>query len=120
VPQFLQHLPDFCDLLGVHRAFARLGAMCATKFTVRIDSAVKERLERLSTSTGCSRSFLAAEAISGYLDVNEWRVAGIGAHPISALLARTIDLVVRKFGAGDVNRTHGIQLGKVVGASFFF
>ena len=46
-------------------------------FTVRVDSGVKKRLERLAKSTGRSRSFLAAEAINEYLEVNEWQVAGI-------------------------------------------
>jgi predicted transcriptional regulator len=44
---------------------------------VRVDSAAKKRLERLAKSTGRSRSFLAAEAINEYLDVNEWQVAGV-------------------------------------------
>ncbi|MCC6775904.1 MAG: CopG family ribbon-helix-helix protein [Hyphomicrobiales bacterium] len=51
--------------------------MASTTFTVRVDTGVKRRLERLAKSTGRSRSFLAAEAISEYLDVNEWQVAGI-------------------------------------------
>jgi len=51
--------------------------MRSTTFTVRVDPAVKKRLERLAKSTGRSRSFLAAEAISEYLDINEWQVAGI-------------------------------------------
>ena len=51
--------------------------MRSTTFTVRVDSAAKKRLERLAKSTGRSRSFLAAEAINEYLDVNEWQVAGI-------------------------------------------
>lgn len=46
-------------------------------FTVRVDAATKKRLEKLAQSTGRSRSFLAAEAISQYLDANEWQVAGI-------------------------------------------
>jgi len=50
--------------------------MTSTTFTVRVDPAVKKRLERLAKSTGRSRSFLAAEALSAYLDVNEWQVAG--------------------------------------------
>jgi predicted transcriptional regulator len=32
---------------------------------------------KLAERTGRSRSFLAAEAISEYLDINEWQVAGI-------------------------------------------
>jgi len=51
--------------------------MRSTTFTVRVDTGVKKRLERLAKSTGRSRSFLAAEAIKGYLEVNEWQVAGI-------------------------------------------
>lgn len=51
--------------------------MRTATFTVRVDATAKKRLERLAKSTGRSRSFLAAEAISDYLDVNEWQVAGI-------------------------------------------
>ena len=51
--------------------------MRSTTFTIRVDTAAKKRLERLAKSTGRSRSFLAAEAINQYLDVNEWQVAGI-------------------------------------------
>lgn len=49
----------------------------STTFTVRIDQSVKKRLEQLSKYTGRSRSFLAAEALNEYLDVNEWQTAGI-------------------------------------------
>jgi predicted transcriptional regulator len=51
--------------------------MPSTTFTVRVAPEVKKRLEKLARSTGRSRSFLAAEALSDYLDVNEWQVAGI-------------------------------------------
>jgi RHH-type transcriptional regulator, rel operon repressor / antitoxin RelB len=51
--------------------------MPSATFTVRLDVAVKKRLERLAKSTARSRSFLAAEAIEEYLKVNEWQVAGI-------------------------------------------
>jgi RHH-type transcriptional regulator, rel operon repressor / antitoxin RelB len=51
--------------------------MSSTTVSVRIDPAVKKRLEKLAKSTGRSRSFLAAEAINEYLDLNEWQVAGI-------------------------------------------
>jgi RHH-type transcriptional regulator, rel operon repressor / antitoxin RelB len=51
--------------------------MRSTTFTVRVGSAAKKRLEKLAKNTGRSRSFLAAEAINEYLDVNEWQVAGI-------------------------------------------
>jgi RHH-type transcriptional regulator, rel operon repressor / antitoxin RelB len=58
--------------------------MRSTTFTVRIDTGVKKRLERLAKSTGRSRSFLAAEAISEYLETNEWQVSGIK-HAIASL-----------------------------------
>jgi predicted transcriptional regulator len=51
--------------------------MSSTTFTVRVDTKVKNRLERLAKSTGRSRSFLAAEAINEYLEVNEWQVSGV-------------------------------------------
>jgi predicted transcriptional regulator len=51
--------------------------MPSSTFTVRVDSAAKKRLEELAKNTGRSRSFLAAEAINEYLDINEWQVAGI-------------------------------------------
>jgi predicted transcriptional regulator len=51
--------------------------MKSTTFTVRVNTDVKKRLERLAKSTGRSRSFLAAEAINEYLEINEWQVTGI-------------------------------------------
>jgi predicted transcriptional regulator len=51
--------------------------MASTTFTLRVGTDVKKRLEKLAKSTGRSRSFLAAEALSEYLDVNEWQVAGV-------------------------------------------
>ncbi len=53
------------------------GTMPSTTLTLRVDSAVKKRLEKLAKSTGRSRSFLAAKALGEYLDVNEWQVEGI-------------------------------------------
>jgi predicted transcriptional regulator len=46
-------------------------------FSVRLNRATKSRLQKLAKSTGRSRSFLAAQAIHEYLDVNEWQVARI-------------------------------------------
>ena len=45
--------------------------------TARVDGHRKKRFEAHAKSTGRSRSFLAADAIKEYLDVNEWQVAGI-------------------------------------------
>ena len=49
--------------------------MTTTTFSVRVGRSTKSRLEKLAKNTGRSRSFLAAEAISAYLDTNEWQVA---------------------------------------------
>jgi RHH-type rel operon transcriptional repressor/antitoxin RelB len=46
-------------------------------FSVRLDRAIKTKLEKLAKSTGRSRAYLAATAIEEYLDINEWQVAGI-------------------------------------------
>jgi predicted transcriptional regulator len=54
-----------------------MDTMPSTTFTVRVESEVKKRLEKLAKCTGRSRSFLAAEALDAYLDVNEWQVAGL-------------------------------------------
>jgi len=51
--------------------------MASTTFTVRVESDVKKRLEKLARSTGRTRSFLAAQALNEYLDLNEWQVAGV-------------------------------------------
>jgi len=61
----------------VHNQSHEANVMRSTTFTVRVDTGVKKRLERLAKSTGRSRSFLAAEAIHEYLEVNEWQVSGI-------------------------------------------
>jgi predicted transcriptional regulator len=49
--------------------------MSSATVTVRVASDVKKRLEKLAKSTGRTRSYLAAEALNTYLDVNEWQVA---------------------------------------------
>jgi predicted transcriptional regulator len=51
--------------------------MNTTTFSVRVGRSTKSRLEKLAKNTGRSRSFLAAEAISAYLDTNEWQISGI-------------------------------------------
>lgn len=51
--------------------------MTSSTMTVRVEAALLKRLEKLSKSTGRSRSFLAAAAITEYVDVNSWQVAGI-------------------------------------------
>jgi predicted transcriptional regulator len=50
-----------------------------TTMTIRLESTVKQRLDRLSTATKRSKSFLAAEAIREYVSINEWQIQEIRA-----------------------------------------
>ena len=45
--------------------------------TLRLDSKLKNRLDRLSKATQRSRSFVAAEAIREYVTLNEWQIGEI-------------------------------------------
>ncbi|TIH19105.1 CopG family ribbon-helix-helix protein [Maridesulfovibrio sp.] len=45
--------------------------------TIRMTSEMKERVEKLAQATNRSKAFLFGEAISSYLDVNEWQVKAI-------------------------------------------
>ena len=45
--------------------------------TVRLDSALKTKLEALSKSTQRSKSWLAAEAIAAYVDREAWQIQQI-------------------------------------------
>jgi RHH-type transcriptional regulator, rel operon repressor / antitoxin RelB len=47
--------------------------------TTRIDAALKAKLEALARSTKRSKSYLAAEAIAAYVELNEWQIAEIEA-----------------------------------------
>lgn len=47
----------------------------STTITIRLDDAVKDRLDRLAESTQRSKSFLAAEAIRDFVDSNEWQIS---------------------------------------------
>ena len=51
----------------------------STTMTIRMESAVKKRLDRLSKATNRSKSFLAAEAIRQYVETNEWQIQEIRA-----------------------------------------
>ena len=62
---------------SMYTIYHERNGMSSTTFTVRVETDVKKRLEKLAKSTGRSRSFLAAEALNEYLDVNEWQVAGV-------------------------------------------
>ncbi len=42
--------------------------------TLRVDSKLKNKLDKLAKTTQRSRSFLAAEAIREYVALNEWQI----------------------------------------------
>lgn len=46
----------------------------STTMTVRIDDDVKDRLDVLAEATRRSKSFLAAQAIREYVELNEWQI----------------------------------------------
>jgi RHH-type transcriptional regulator, rel operon repressor / antitoxin RelB len=49
-----------------------------TTMTLRISKELKDRLEQLAASTQRSKSYLAAEAIAEYVELNAWQVEAIG------------------------------------------
>jgi len=42
--------------------------------TLRVDSKLKKKLDKLAKTTQRSRSFLAAEAIREFVSLNEWQI----------------------------------------------
>jgi RHH-type rel operon transcriptional repressor/antitoxin RelB len=57
----------------------RVSAADSTVVTARIDAALKAKLEALSRTTKRSKSYLAAEAIAAYVELNEWQIAELEA-----------------------------------------
>ena len=45
--------------------------------TLRVDTQLKKKLDRLSSAMNRSRSFVAAEAIREYVALNDWQIAEI-------------------------------------------
>ena len=56
-----------------------MSAADTTVITTRIDAALRAKLEALARSTRRSKSFLAAEAIAVYVELNEWQIGEIQA-----------------------------------------
>jgi len=49
----------------------------STTMTIRLDELVKERLDKLARSSHRTKSFLAADAIEKYIELNEWQIQEI-------------------------------------------
>jgi len=45
--------------------------------TLRLDAHLRGKLDKLATATRRSRSFLAAEAIRDYVELNSWQIGEI-------------------------------------------
>lgn len=61
-----------------------------TTLTVRLDAKTKKRLEALGKQTRRSKSFLAAEAVARYVELEEWQIAHIKAGIADADAERTV------------------------------
>jgi len=48
-----------------------------TTMTIRLENELKDRLDQLADATQRSKSFLAAEAIRDFIELNEWQVQEI-------------------------------------------
>ncbi len=49
----------------------------STTMTIRLEGDLKDRLDQLAGATSRSRSFLAAEAIRDFVELNEWQIQEI-------------------------------------------
>lgn len=49
----------------------------STTISIRLEAAVKARLDHLADATHRSKSFLAAEAIRTFVELNEWQIREI-------------------------------------------
>lgn len=49
----------------------------STTMTIRLEPELKQRLDQLAEATHRSKSFLAAEAIRDFIELNEWQIQEI-------------------------------------------
>jgi predicted transcriptional regulator len=56
----------------------------STTISVRLETNVKTRLDQLADATHRSKSYLAAEAIRAYVELNEWQIGEIQAALLEA------------------------------------
>lgn len=49
----------------------------STTMTIRLEPELKQRLDQLAEATHRSKSFLAAEALRDYIELNEWQIQEI-------------------------------------------
>ncbi len=51
----------------------------SSTMTIRLDADLKSRLDKLADATHRSKSYLAAEAVREYIELNEWQLQEIQA-----------------------------------------
>jgi RHH-type transcriptional regulator, rel operon repressor / antitoxin RelB len=78
----------------------RLTMSESTTISIRLDAAVKARLDHLADATHRSKSFLAAEAIRAFVELNEWQI-------------NEFQTALGEANAGDFAKTS--EVGKVLG-----
>ena len=49
----------------------------STTMTIRLEPELKQRLDQLAEATQRSKSFLAAEALRDFIELNEWQIQEI-------------------------------------------
>ena len=49
----------------------------STTMTIRLEPELKDRLDQLADATHRSKSFVAAEAIRDFIELNEWQIQEI-------------------------------------------
>jgi predicted transcriptional regulator len=72
----------------------------STTISIRLEAAVKARLDHLAHATHRSKSFLAAEAIRTFVELNEWQI-------------REIQTALQEADAGDFAKPS--EVNKVLG-----
>ena len=53
------------------------GVVMSTTMTIRLEPELKQRLDQLAQATQRSKSFLAAEALRDFIELNEWQIQEI-------------------------------------------
>jgi predicted transcriptional regulator len=77
----------------------------STTMTIRLDPGLKNRLEQLAKITDRSKSYLAAEAIREFIELNEWQLREIEQAVKEAdsgefASEQALKKVLRKWGVG--------------------
>ncbi len=78
----------------------------SSTMTIRLDADIKARLDKLADVTHRSKSFLAAEAVREYIELNEWQLQEIQAAVAEADAGnfagdKSVDAVFEKWSVNE-------------------